>query len=90
VFSFTVTSEAELPQQLVVDYAIHYRKASGGTSKKVFKLKELELGPLGSSAISKRQRIVDLSTRKHYPGEHRVDVQVNGRILAQGVFLLEA
>jgi 3-methyladenine DNA glycosylase AlkC len=90
VFSFTVTSEAELPQQLVVDYAIHYRKASGGTSKKVFKLKELELGPLGSSAISKRQRIGDLSTRKHYPGEHRVDVQVNGRILAQGVFLLEA
>ena len=87
-FAFTVISEAARPQQLVIDYAIHYRKALGGTSKKVFKLKEVELGPRASLAITKRQRIVDLSTRKHYAGEHLVEVQVNGRVMAEGVFNL--
>lgn len=78
-FSFTVTSEAMRTQQLVIDYAIHYRKANGGTSKKVFKLKELELDPKTSARISKRQRFVDFSTRKHYPGEHLLEVLVNGK-----------
>ncbi|MBK6343375.1 MAG: DNA alkylation repair protein [Flavobacteriales bacterium] len=86
--SFTVTSEAQRAQQLVIDYAVHYRKANGGTSKKVFKLKEVELGPRGSMHISKRQRIVDFSTRKHHAGEHVVEVFVNGRSRAQAVFEL--
>lgn len=77
-FSFTVISEATRAQLLVIDYAIHYRKASGGTSKKVFKLKELELGPRASHMITKRQRIVDFSTRKHHPGRHEVEILVNG------------
>jgi 3-methyladenine DNA glycosylase AlkC len=87
-FSFAVVSEAARAQQLVIDYAIHYRKANGGTSRKVFKLKEVELGPRASLSITKRQRIIDLSTRKHYPGEHLVEVQVNGRVMAEGVFKL--
>ncbi|MBK6829667.1 MAG: DNA alkylation repair protein [Flavobacteriales bacterium] len=87
-FSFTLTSEAPRNQQLVIDYAIHYRKASGGTSKKVFKLKEVELGPRASLDIAKRQRIVDFSTRKHYPGEHVVEVLVNGKTFADALFTL--
>ena len=88
-FSFTVTSKGTRPQQLVVDYAIHYRKAGGGTSRKVFKLKEVELGPRASLHITKRQRIVDFSTRKHYPGEHVVEVMVNGKVRAQASFDLK-
>ncbi|HRF78688.1 MAG TPA: hypothetical protein PL070_01245, partial [Flavobacteriales bacterium] len=87
-FSFTVVSEAMRGQQLVIDYAIHYRKASGGTSRKVFKLKEVELGAKGSMEITKRQRIVDFSTRKHYPGEHVVEVMVNGQVKASSAFQL--
>jgi 3-methyladenine DNA glycosylase AlkC len=89
-FSFTVTSEAARAQQLVIDYAIQYRKANGSTSKKVFKLKEVELGPRASLRITKRQRIVDFSTRKHYPGEHVVEVLVNGKERASGAFTIEA
>jgi 3-methyladenine DNA glycosylase AlkC len=87
-FSFTVVSEAARSQQLVIDYAIHYRKANGGTSRKVFKLKEVELGPKASQNISKRQRIMDFSTRKHYPGEHVVEVMVNGNVVAEERFIL--
>jgi len=89
-FSFTVTSEATRSQQLVIDYAIHYRKANGGTSRKVFKLKEIELGPKASLNIRKRQRFVDFSTRKHYQGEHVIEVLVNGNSRAEGKFELRA
>ncbi|MCC6840765.1 MAG: DNA alkylation repair protein [Flavobacteriales bacterium] len=89
-FSFTVVSQAHVHQQLVVDYAIHYRKASGRTSRKVFKLKEASLAPGASLSIAKRQRMVDLSTRKHFAGEHLVEVLVNGKVLAQAAFVLAA
>lgn len=87
-FAFTVNSEATCAQQLVIDYAIHYRKANGGTAKKVFKLKEVELAPMGSLSLSKRQRIIDFSTRKHHPGEHVVEVLVNGKAIAAATFVL--
>lgn len=87
-FSFIVVSEAARDQQLVIDYAVHYRRAGGGTSRKVFKLKEVELGPRVSMSISKRQRIVDFSTRKHHAGEHLVEVMVNGRTRACVPFML--
>lgn len=87
-FGFTVVSEAAREQQLVIDYAIHYRKAGGGTSRKVFKLKEVKLGARASLSITKRQRIVDFSTRKHYAGEHVVEILVNGKARAEGRFVL--
>lgn len=87
-FSFTVVSEAAREQQLVIDYAIRYRKAGGASSRKVFKLKEVVLGPRASHDITKRQRFIDLSTRKHHPGEHVVEVQVNGRVMAEASFIL--
>jgi 3-methyladenine DNA glycosylase AlkC len=86
--NFTVVSEAARAQQLVIDYAIHYRKANGAASRKVFKLKEVELGAKASLSITKRQRIVDFSTRKHYPGEHVVEVLVNGITKARASFHL--
>ena len=87
--NFTVVSEAARVQQLVVDYAIHYRKAGGSTSRKVFKLKEVELGARAALNITKRQRIVDFSTRKHYTGEHVVEVMVNGKVRAEVSFDLK-
>lgn len=86
--SFTVVSEAARAQHLAIDYAIHYRKANSGTSRKVFKLKEVELPAKDALPLSKSQRIMDFSTRKHYPGEHVVEVQVNGRVLADAAFWL--
>lgn len=86
--TFTIVSEAARSQQLVVDYAIHYRKASGSTSRKVFKLKEQELAGARHITLTKHQLIKDLSTRKHYPGIHTVEVLINGNVMATGQFTL--
>ncbi|AOS45367.1 hypothetical protein Verru16b_02448 [Lacunisphaera limnophila] len=87
-FSFSLTSASRRRQPLALDYLIHYVKASGGTSAKVFKLRELTLGPGETVVVTKRQTIRDFTTRKHHPGRHRLELQVNGRILAAGDFEL--
>jgi len=80
--SFSLSSTSPKTQSLAVDYIIHYVKAAGGTSAKVFKLRELTLAARGMEVIRKRQTIRDFTTRKHHPGSHRLEIQVNGRILA--------
>jgi hypothetical protein len=84
--SFTVRSLVPVEQRLVIDYAIDYVKANGGTSAKVFKLKTLVLEGFGSEVVARRQVIKDFTTRKHYAGEHAVRVVVNGERLVSTAF----
>lgn len=86
--SFTLASTARKTQPLAVDYIIHYVKASGGTSPKVFKLAEITLPAGGRQMLRKHQAIRNFTTRKHHAGRHRVEIQINGRIMAQGQFQL--
>jgi 3-methyladenine DNA glycosylase AlkC len=88
-FSFSITSTSRKTQSLAVDYIIHYVKASGETSPKVFKLRELTLAAGDTQVIRKRQTIRNFTTRKHYAGRHDIEVQINGRILARGQFFLD-
>jgi 3-methyladenine DNA glycosylase AlkC len=74
------------PQRLVVDYAIHYVKKSGATSRKVFKLKELHLAPEARTMLAVSQTIRDFTTRTHHAGRHAVELLVNGAVLAEGFF----
>nr|WP_121271395.1 DNA alkylation repair protein [Pedobacter schmidteae] len=78
-FGFELSSLKDTPQKLVVDYAIHYTKASGEQSKKVFKLKEINLLPGQQLQFSKKQMFKDLTTRKHYSGQHHIEIMVNGK-----------
>lgn len=85
-----ITSTAATAQRLVVDYVIHYVKAGGAAFEKVFKWAELELPPKAEAHLSKSQIIRDFTTRRHYPGRHLVELQINGQRVAQAVFVLEA
>ncbi len=87
-FSFAVTSEHHQAQKLVIDYAIHYVKASGNTSRKVFKLKEITLLPGQAITVSKKQAFQDLTTRKHYLGKHELEILVNGKAMGGVSFQL--
>lgn len=86
--SFQVTSTSSHSQRLIIDYAIHYVKKSGGTSAKVFKLKTLELGPGESVAMTRKLQVRNFTTRAHYPGAHELDILINGECLASSRFEL--
>lgn len=66
--------------KLRIEYLVHYQKKNGNTSSKVFQWSEKTF-PKGQHQIQKQQHFQDLSTRKHYPGTHRMEVRVNGEIL---------
>lgn len=85
-FSASLEASGRKAQRLVVDYAVHFVKASGGTSAKVFKWKELELAPGAVFTAEKTQRIRDFTTRKHHAGRHRVELLVNGCCVAETAF----
>ncbi len=87
-FEFELHSEKNKAQKLVVDYIIHYHKKLGGLLPKVFKLKELTLPAGKTLKLEKKQVFKDLTTRKHYPGRHRLEIQVNGTVVAGADFVL--
>lgn len=89
-FSFELRSSSRQSQELAVDYAVHFVKANGGTSPKVFKLKRVTLSARGSIALSGRVALAQMTTRKHYPGLHRVELLVNGVVFPLADFRLRA
>jgi 3-methyladenine DNA glycosylase AlkC len=85
---FTLRSKTRAPQDLLVDLAVHFVKASGNASPKVFKLKRIALLPKGRATFEKTVSLAVHTTRKPRPGEHQVDVIVNGTTLPVGSFVV--
>lgn len=85
-FSFIVINTATHTQNLRLEYAIQYRTSTGNVSRKVFKIKEFEVESNESEMILRRQRFTDFTTRKHFPGPHRLEIVVNGITMAEWGF----
>jgi 3-methyladenine DNA glycosylase AlkC len=77
-FSLDLVSTAARPQDLLADFTVHFVKASGKTAPKVFKLRRLVLPAKGRLSLEGRVSFADLTTRRHYPGLHRLDLLLNG------------
>ena len=81
-------SRARQAQKLVVDYAVHYVKAHGGSTPKVFKGWVITLAPGEQRQLHKRHSFKPVSTRRYHPGAHRIDLRINGQVLAEAGFEL--
>jgi 3-methyladenine DNA glycosylase AlkC len=88
-FTFEISNTGAEPARLAVDYVVHYRKANGSRSPKVFKLATVTLVPGESRTFSKRHAFRQMTTRLHHPGEHRLELQVNGIRYHSADFLLQ-
>jgi 3-methyladenine DNA glycosylase AlkC len=88
VARFTLRSTARTSQSLLVDLAIHFVKANGSCSPKVFKLKRIDLPARGRVALAKTVSLAVHTTRKPRPGRHFVDVLVNGEAIRAGSFVV--
>jgi len=77
-FVATVRSTADTPQQLLVDYRVHFRKANGRLVGKVFKWKKFTLAA-GETRVDHRSHpIRPITTRRYYAGEQRLSLRING------------
>jgi 3-methyladenine DNA glycosylase AlkC len=87
-FSFTLANRLPRRQRVMADLVVHFVKANGKASPKTFKLRAVELGPRERVVLGKRIRLLQLTTRTHYPGVHRVDALLNGKRVKLGQFTL--
>ncbi|MDT8446322.1 MAG: DNA alkylation repair protein [bacterium] len=89
-FSFRLKSKAKTQQKLVIDFAVGFCKAKGQLADKMFKLAVRDLEPGASVELSKGLVLAQRSTRKLYPGAHRLSVWVGGQEVGTCSFNLEA
>ncbi|GMK40771.1 hypothetical protein PCCS19_38270 [Paenibacillus sp. CCS19] len=66
------------PARIRVEYGIYFVKAKGKTSRKLFLLSDKTVHGGGVVSGQRTHHFADLTTRKHYPGEHRIVLLVNG------------
>ncbi|MBN1270643.1 MAG: DNA alkylation repair protein [Candidatus Aminicenantes bacterium] len=87
-FSFDLKVNEDKKSKVRLEYAIDYMKAGGKYSKKIFQIVEKEYTP-GSYGFKRKLSLVDMTTRKHHPGEHHLRIHVNGEEKAKTFFLLK-
>jgi 3-methyladenine DNA glycosylase AlkC len=87
-FELCLLSTSGRPQSLIIDYAIHHRKANGTTAPKVFKWKNTTLGPLTALSAKRKHAFRKITTRVYYPGTHVLEIFVNGISLGSRNFEL--
>lgn len=84
--SFELINAGVRIERVLVDFQIHFMKANGKASPKVFKLRALEIQPGGRVWLGKRVSLAAMTTRKHYPGIQRIEVLLNGEAQSLGSF----
>ncbi len=84
--SASIESQSKHPQSLMIDFIIHHQKANGTTSAKVFKWRTAQIAAGGNLTIGKKHTIKPITTRTYYPGIHKVELQVNGHVVAHSEF----
>ena len=86
--AFAITNTDARQQHILVDFCVHFMKANGKTSPKVFKLRTIDLAPQETVQMKKSISLAEMTTRKHYIGTHKIDVMLNGYTQPLGTFEL--
>lgn len=89
-FTAVIRNTGTDDSRLAVDYVVHHRRANGTLSTKVFKLATADLAPGEELVIDRRHSFRAITTRRYYPGEHAVALQVNGVATPSATFELLA
>ncbi len=83
-FGCDLISTSQRVQSLNADWIVHFVKRSGKTSPKVWKGRRLTLSPGERIRLASKIALVDLTTRKHHAGIHRIELLLNGVVFPIG------
>lgn len=87
-FSFTLNPILKKSTKLRIEFAVYYVKSTGKSSRKLFKITENTFEKGQQVSYTKNLSFKDLTTRKHYAGNHKISLVVNGNELAELDFML--
>lgn len=83
-----IESTSTKAQPMLIDYIVWHQKANGKQTPKVFKWKEIVLNAGQKRELTKAHRIKPITTRTYYPGEHGIEIQINGKVYGRVEFKL--
>lgn len=88
--SFSFSLHSAEAKEVAIDYIVYFQSKNGTLSnKKVHKLKTFSLPENATIAVEKRHPFrANMTTRPLYAGTHKIEIQVNGAILADFSFEL--
>jgi 3-methyladenine DNA glycosylase AlkC len=89
-FSVTLASKEAKSVRMEIQYAVHHQRKNGKTSAKIFKLAEREIVPGKNLAITSKHSFKEITTRRYYPGEHKIEILAGGVSLGEKRFTLKA
>jgi 3-methyladenine DNA glycosylase AlkC len=75
-------------QNLRLEYAVTFVKKRNLTTRKVFQITQTKAKD-NVVTLEKRHAFADLSTRKHHPGTHTIELIINGSTVAKQSFELD-
>lgn len=84
----TLHNSSRRSQQLLIDYLVHYQGKNKSDRRKVFKWKTIELKAKDELVIEKSHPMKRTTVRELYQGKHKVELQLNGEIVAGRFFEL--
>jgi 3-methyladenine DNA glycosylase AlkC len=87
-FEFELEVKEKKSAALRIEYMVYFKKAGKTPSKKIFKINERVYAPGVVHKFSKTHSFADLTTRKHYKGEHGIAIIVNGKEMGRVLFEL--
>ncbi|MBO6891666.1 MAG: DNA alkylation repair protein [Roseibium sp.] len=87
-FGINLTSTTKAPQQLVLDYVVHFKKANGSLAPKVFKWTKIALEPGQTVNLRREHAIRPITTRVYYGGTQAVSLRINGKDFGYSEFEL--
>jgi len=84
---FELIITAQKDEQLIIDYILRFpNKVGSGHNKKVFKLKPATLRKGEVLTLFKKHPMRQMTTRKLYNGTYRLEIQINGKRMAETTF----
>lgn len=87
-FTAEVTNTGTVPARTAIDYVVHFRKGRGVLRPKVFKLTSRTIAPGETVLVDTSYSFRPRTTRTFRPGEHAIELQVNGRRFGRDTFQL--
>ena len=74
----TLRNDGASPARAVLGVRVHFVRARGQTTPHTFRLRTLDV-PAGATATAATTiSVAQHTTRRHYPGHHRVELILNG------------
>ncbi|MFB9277424.1 DNA alkylation repair protein [Cohnella cellulosilytica] len=89
-FRYGLRAPAGEEVKLRIELAVYFPRSNGKLYRKLFRLSEKSVPGEANIQGGRGFSFADLSTRRHYPGVHRMALVVNGREVAEAVVELQA